>query len=164
MDEQKITIVDLPAQYVLGLRERGKYQEKIPDMMKRLFGYLMANNIECTGAPVFVCHETMEEAEAAMKTGNADIEIAVPVPDGVSGNEEQGVKAYTLEGGNFAKTTHKGPYEECGPAYEGLFKWIAENGKAVSGPTREVYLNDPLEVKPEEILTEIYAPIGGEKE
>ncbi|WP_305791978.1 GyrI-like domain-containing protein [Methanococcoides sp. AM1] len=29
----------------------------------------------------------------------------------------------------------------------------------ITGPTREVYLNDPAEVSPEEILTEIYAPV-----
>ena len=58
-----------------------------------------------------------------------------------------------------AKTVHKGPYEECGPTYENLFKWIGENGKKITGPTREVYLNDPREVPKEEILTEIYAPI-----
>ncbi|MDD3248518.1 MAG: GyrI-like domain-containing protein [Methanosarcina sp.] len=29
----------------------------------------------------------------------------------------------------------------------------------IFGPVREVYLNDPREVPPEEILTEIYAPL-----
>lgn len=38
-----------------------------------------------------------------------------------------------------------------------MFSWIAENGKMISGPVREVYLNDPREVNPDEILTEIYA-------
>jgi AraC family transcriptional regulator len=30
----------------------------------------------------------------------------------------------------------------------------------VAGPTREVYLNDPKEVPPDELLTEIYAPVA----
>jgi AraC family transcriptional regulator len=58
-----------------------------------------------------------------------------------------------------AKTHHKGPYEECGPTYEKLFAWLAANGKKIVGPTRELYLNDPHEVPPEEILTEIFAPV-----
>lgn len=37
-----------------------------------------------------------------------------------------------------------------------IFYWIAENGKIISCPVREVYLNDPREVHPDEILTEIY--------
>jgi effector-binding domain-containing protein len=43
--------------------------------------------------------------------------------------------------------------------YENLFKWIEKNGKIITGPTREVYINDPNEVGIEETLTEIYAPI-----
>ena len=58
-----------------------------------------------------------------------------------------------------ARIVHKGPYEECGPTYEKLFAWIKENNKKIVGPTREVYLNDPKDVSPEEILTEILAPI-----
>jgi len=30
----------------------------------------------------------------------------------------------------------------------------------VTGPIREIYYNNPQEVKPEEILTEILAPVG----
>jgi effector-binding domain-containing protein len=54
---------------------------------------------------------------------------------------------------------HKGPYEECINAYEELFSWVAEKGEKIVGPIREVYFNDPWEVPPEEILTEIYAPL-----
>ena len=35
-----------------------------------------------------------------------------------------------------------------------------QQGKMITGPTREVYLNDPHEVEEEDILTEIYAPIA----
>ena len=30
----------------------------------------------------------------------------------------------------------------------------------MAGPTREVYLNDPFEIPKEELITEIYVPIG----
>jgi AraC family transcriptional regulator len=36
---------------------------------------------------------------------------------------------------------------------------LEEKHKKLVGPTREIYLNDPGEVPPEEILTDIYAPI-----
>ena len=51
------------------------------------------------------------------------------------------------------------PYEKSAPTYKKLFEWIAANHTKVAGPTWEVYLNDPRKVSPEEILTEIYAPI-----
>ena len=59
-----------------------------------------------------------------------------------------------------AKITHKGSYEAMKPVYERLFAWIEKSGKRLSGPIREAYLNDPREVRPEEIITVIYAPIS----
>ena len=59
-----------------------------------------------------------------------------------------------------AKIVHRGPYEECEPTYDRLFAWIARNGMSITGPIREAYLNDPREVPQEEILTEIYVPVG----
>jgi len=32
-------------------------------------------------------------------------------------------------------------------------------GKRIAGPVRELYLNDPREVQPDEILTEMYASL-----
>jgi effector-binding domain-containing protein len=58
-----------------------------------------------------------------------------------------------------AKIVHKRPHQECEPTYEKLFAWIEESGRRLVGPTREVYLNGPQEVPPEELLTEVYAPI-----
>ena len=40
-----------------------------------------------------------------------------------------------------------------------MIKAHLEKGLTITGPTREIYLNDPMEVPPEEILTEIYAPV-----
>jgi effector-binding domain-containing protein len=57
-------------------------------------------------------------------------------------------------------TVHKGPYESCEPTYLKLFAWIETKGLLISGPIREVYPNDPRVVKPEEIITEIFIPVG----
>jgi len=58
-----------------------------------------------------------------------------------------------------AKIMHKGPYQEETATYEKLFAWLEKNNKAVMGPMREIYLNDPHEVAQEELLVEIYVPI-----
>ena len=110
------------------------------------------------GPPIFICHEvTAEEAIEADKKKNADLEVAIPILQKVDGNDK--IKSYELPGGKMAKIVHKGPYQECNPTYEKLYKWLEEKGKRIVGPTREVYLNDPNEVPLEEILTEVYAPI-----
>ncbi|MDY6965061.1 MAG: GyrI-like domain-containing protein [Halobacteriota archaeon] len=152
-----ISIVEVEPQLVLGMRKRGKYEE-IAVLMSKIFPFAIQKGIQIQGPPIFVCHEMgAEEAMKADSEGNADVEVAVPISGKAEETDE--IKCYELPGGRMAKTVHKGPYEDCGPTYERLFTWLKDNGKKIMGPMREVYLNDPNEVPPEEILTEIYAPI-----
>ena len=58
-----------------------------------------------------------------------------------------------------ACVTHRGPYAEISPAYHVLAGWIEENGREAGGAPREVYLNDPRTVAPEDLLTEVQFPI-----
>jgi AraC family transcriptional regulator len=153
----EITIAEVEPHLVLVIRKRGRYEE-IATMIPKVCQFADEKGIQILGPPIFVCHEmTHEEAMKANEEGNADVEIAVPVSEKIEGTDE--IKCYELSGGKMAKIIHKGPYEDCGPTYDRLFAWLEENGKKIVAPIREVYLNDPREVPPEEILTEIHAPI-----
>jgi len=155
MDE--ITIVDLPSQKVLGITKKGRYT-LIPELLMKVYEYAVAKKIAIAGAPVFLCHETSPEAvKEANEKGTAAIGIAWPVAGEAKGNRT--IKAYELPGGKMARIVHRGPYETCEPTYLKLFAWIGEKGLTITGPIREVYLNDPRMVKPEEIATEIYVPV-----
>lgn len=155
---EEVTVVEMPSQRVIGMRKKGKYQQ-VGKMIRGLFLYAMAVGAKPLGPPVFVCHEAgTDEAAKANAEGTADLEVVIPVEDEVEDTAE--VKCYELPGGTMAKVLHKGPYGKCMAAYEKLFGWIAANGKNIAGPTREIYLNDPRQTPPEELLTEIYAPIG----
>ena len=159
MDDKTInvTVVEVNPQIVLGTQRKGAYKE-IAALIPEVCGYAAKNNITIAGPPIFVCHETsFEEAMEADKNNSAIVEIAVPISEKVADSGE--IKCYELPGGKMAKITHNGPYEQCGPTYEKLYAWLGENGKKIVGPTREVYMNDPREVAPEEIITDIYAPI-----
>ncbi len=157
MDE--ITIVDVPNQKVMGMRKKGRYKELIPGMLQQLFPHILKYGDDvCCGAPMFICHEkSVEEVMEADKMGTADVEVAVPISKDIEEAEE--MKIYELPGGKMAKIIHKGPYDGMDKTYEKLYNWIFQNGKSITGPTREVYINDPNEVGMEETLTEIYAPI-----
>ena len=155
----EVTIVELSPQLVLGMRKTGAYRE-IPVMLPRICEFAFSKNIQITGYPVFLLHETsVEKAQKADEEENADIEVAFPISEFVEITGDEEIRVYELPGGKMAKIVHKGSYEECTLSYEKLFSWITENGKRIAGPVREVYLNDPREVPPEEILTEIYAPL-----
>lgn len=66
-----------------------------------------------------------------------------------------------LEKGRYAVLTYKGPYEELERAYDYFFgEWFPQSGEtAQSAFIYESYLNNPQEVPPSELLTEICVPL-----
>ena len=153
----EVNITDVKPQLVVGMRKRGTYAE-IGPMIATVCQFAAGSGAGIVGRPTFVCHETPKQAMKANEESNADVEVVIPVARKVTGTDR--VTCYELPGGQMAMIVHKGPYEQCAPTYKTLFAWIAENHKKVVGPTREVYLNDPHKIPPEEILTEIYAPVA----
>lgn len=147
----EITIKEIQDLTVAGIRRTGKYCIDIPLMIHHLFAYLGQNRIEPQGPPIFICHDEEYREE------DADIEIIISVNEIKDTDPE--VKHYNLPGGLFASTIHKGPYEEVGPSFANLFVWIEANGYKPVGPSREVYLSDPAEQKPEDYITEIMIPV-----
>lgn len=153
----EVELVEVEPQRVIGMRRRGPYSQ-IGEMLGELAQYAVSSGVQLAGPPVYLSHEmSEEEAMAANEAGNADIEVTFPVIGQVEGTDK--ITVYELPGGTMAKTLHRGPYDTCTQTYRELFAWLEENGKQVTGPIREVYLNDPGEVEPKDILTEIYAPV-----
>lgn len=68
----------------------------------------------------------------------------------------------TLQGGSYAILHYKGPYTAIKSAYDYLFgEWLPNSGKEpADAPCFEVYLNNPAETPPEELLTEIHLPLA----
>jgi len=156
-DLPAIAIVDVQPMDVLGTEKSGTYA-LIPELLMKVVNYMMENNIPITAPPLFICHETSPECvKEANEKGTARVEIAWPVTVPSSGSGD--IRRYTLSGGRMVHTVHKGPYETCEPTYLRVFAWIQDHGLTINGPIREVYPNDPREVPPEEILTEIYIPV-----
>jgi AraC family transcriptional regulator len=71
------------------------------------------------------------------------------------------VGAQEVGGGEFAITTHRGPYDTLGDTYARLFgEWLPQSGREPRPvPSFEVYLNNPRTTPPEGLLTDIYVPL-----
>ncbi len=67
----------------------------------------------------------------------------------------------TIGGGEYAVTTHHGPYDKLAETYAKLYgQWIPRNGRTPrSAPCFEIYLNDPESTEPAELLTDIHVPL-----
>ena len=66
-----------------------------------------------------------------------------------------------IPGGDYAVTTHSGPYQKLGQTYAALLgQWLPRSGRQLrSTPCFDIYLNDPQSTAPEDLLTDIYAPL-----
>lgn len=86
-------------------------------------------------------------------------DACMTVPESVQGGD--GVEVTELAAGEFATTIHQGPMERLKFTYAALCgQWIPEHKREpVHGPSIEIYLNDPNQVKPEEILIEVQVPV-----
>ena len=54
---------------------------------------------------------------------------------------------------------YKGPYGEAAKIYQSIIEYAMKNDYQITGPVKEIYLNNPLEVSEDELLTEVQFPI-----
>jgi len=90
---------------------------------------------------------------------NIRYDACVAVDEKFKPEGEIGVQ--TLKGGTFACTTHYGPYENFNRTYSELLgQWLPRSNRRVkSDPTRELYLNDPENTEPEDLVTDIFVAL-----
>jgi effector-binding domain-containing protein len=123
--------------------------EELPNAIGKAYGqeygFIQDNNLEPIEFP-YAAYFNMDMADL-------DVEIGVVISTPSEGNEN--VKGGIINEGEYLTIVHVGPYEECGPSYEDLEKWVRLNGREHTGVYYEFYHNDPKEVKPEEIMTTI---------
>jgi effector-binding domain-containing protein len=146
----QIEIRELPTQRVATIRERVP-MARIGAAMGEGFGEVAraaeAVGVTLVGMPFAIYHEMGPE--------DVDLEIGFPVAGEVDAGR---VHTASLEGGRAACAVHTGPYEEVASAYDALSRWVQLHGERVSGPWRELYLNEPGEgVVPQ---TEVQMPIA----
>jgi len=150
----EIDISDVQPQRIAAVRFNTNL-ERIAKDIQAGFGTLIRGlgraGVAAAGAPLIVYHDIID------RENDGDVELCVPVAAAFEADGD--VYGRELEGGAMATTVHQGPYEQIGPAYQTIMSWIAENGREIAGPPREIYLNDPREVAPEKLLTRIEFPV-----
>jgi len=105
-----------------------------------------------------LCHDDPEVTPPS----RARYDACVSVDERFSPTGEIGVQM--LAGGEYAVTTHFGPYDKLGRTYTRLLgQWLPRSGRQLrSCPCFEVYLNDPQGTDPKDLLTDIYAPLAAQ--
>lgn len=150
----EVEIKELPAQPVVSIRAKVRMDELADFFGKafsKLFPYVASVGEAPVGPPIATYH-------SAPTPEGIDVEVCVPIGEAVGGSGE--IRSSVLPAGTFASTLHAGPYEEFARTYGLLQVWMGENGYALAGPSREVYIVGMGQVDdPSGYLTEILFPV-----
>ena len=117
--------------------------------------YLLFDELRAAGrdvvSPVFCMNDDSASEEHIVV--HACVRVVAPAP------ELPQARVVDMPGGEFGAVMHDGPYEELGLAYHALYAWAQEHGHEPRGLVREIYVNDPANVRPEALQTEVLLPL-----
>ena len=148
----EVTVSKTKPMTVAFLSMKGPYT-LIGEAFGKLYGWIGEKGLIPAGPPSGVYFNSLDQVPAEELVW----ELRCPIIGDValSGPDEQGLGAKTVEEVEVAYTLHKGPFNQVGPVYGALVAWITGNGYEIAGPSEEVYLSDPGSTPPGELLTEV---------
>ena len=116
----------------------------------KIYHAVVSSGVEPAGMPLARYYDFGET--------ETTFECAIPVPEPFTGDGE--VEPSTVGGGEAAFALHVGPYDKLGETWSEIMAWLAEQGRLPSGPTWEIYVDDPQETDPDKMKTELYVPLA----
>ncbi|WP_244629519.1 AraC family transcriptional regulator [Martelella limonii] len=151
-----VEIRDFPERLVAGVPHRGSYME-----VDKAFGDAVGK-MAAAGAlrPEMAMIGIYYSDPGLTEEKNLKSFAGLVVPEGFALPDE--LELRHLPGGRYAVLRHKGPYAELHKAYRWFYgSYLPENRyEPADAPPSEVYLNNPREVSPRDLLTEICIPIN----
>ena len=150
----EIHTVDVEPMRVLGLEHHGAYQN-----IGRTFGLLYAHqdSLGDRHAPLVAIyyddpHQVPEEKLRAV--------AGVVAKSDVKTKDDEITEAQ-IPGGKYAMTSFVGDYSKLGKAWEEFYGSIFGSGlKTKADLCFERYINTPADTAPNELITELYAPLA----
>jgi AraC family transcriptional regulator len=102
-----------------------------------------------------ICHDDPDVTPAR----KVRYDVCVSVDEGFAPEGEVGVQV--IPGGDHATLTHYGPYRRIGESYARLLGgWLPRSGRDLRPlPCFETYLNSPESTDPEDLVTDLHAPL-----
>lgn len=150
-----VTIREEAPLRLIAMAHRGPYTD-IGGAFDRLQAWATARDLlEPTTRYFGLYHDDPKTVPAAQLRSDACITVGSDV------KPEDGLRVAEAPGGRVAVLRFRGPYAELEAAYEWLYgTWLPQSGEEpADAPVREEYLNDPRQVPPPELLTDIMVPL-----
>ena len=157
------TIRTLPDQLVLCATERGMVNKHMSAAAQKAFGRLQA------GAAALGLMPNIRGAlgispDSPKAPADPDMRfVAAFVIDGVRPNlnAQLGLTWDTIVAGRWAVFRHVGPYETLWKSWQSIYgQWLPGSGHSLRpAAPLERYENEPTDVPPEQLITDIHVPI-----
>ncbi|QPC93438.1 GyrI-like domain-containing protein [Mesorhizobium sp. INR15] len=150
-----VSLRKLPEMHLVGVAHSGSYMQ-IGKAFEQLFGTLYARGQGNPGMRMIGVYLDDPDIVATDKlrsyacvAADAGLSLAAPL------------ESKEIDGGDYAVLRHKGPYAEMHKAYAWLYgEWLPKSGRRLRETVMfEEYLNNPRDVPPTELLTEINLPL-----
>lgn len=151
----QVDIVTLETAPIAFLKHTGPYDD-IGPLFERIIGWAVVNGHMVPDALVLGRYYDDPESVPADRLRS---EACVSVSDAAA--VEDGIETGTLRGGTYAKTRFKGPYTDLKQVYDFIYgAWLPHSGRETEdAPCIEVYINNPGDTRPDDLLTDIYVPL-----
>lgn len=151
-----VAIRNLQPQTVAYISMRGPYT-KVQQAFGTLFGWLGQKGLVPAGPPSGAFFNAPGQVSEEQLLWELRCPLDGDMP--AAGPDDKGLGIKRVEAAQVAATMHKGPFDKVGATWDALAKWIGANGYQIVGPGIEIYLSDPGQTKPEDLLTEVAFPV-----
>lgn len=145
IEKMDIKLVETMDTNIVSVRENIAIRD-FDKLFAKLINLMEQTGAACAGGLLAIYHSPEFDPE------ETDLELGFPVTAASDHTR-------TLKGETCAAAVHKGEYSKLHETYSRLGAWVDSRGYSIFAPPYEIYLNDPREVPPDQLLTEVYFPI-----
>lgn len=129
-----------------------KIAQAMGDAFGEVFGFIGQAGITPLSQPITVYHgmdpETLRFQAGVFVTAEDAAKATAPVQAG------------ELPAGDAMSTVHVGPYDNLNQSHGALWKHMEAEGIPGAMPVWEIYIDDPADIDPAKLRTEIYRAVG----
>ena len=153
-DRIEISVKEMGACRVASIKGSGTYEE-VGKVLMDLFRWVLERRAKVVSYPMVLYPDGIED----IYSEGVEFEACIPIDPEmkISGGSGVKIKDYPAVSVVFAK--QKGPASEVEGVHDEILEWADANGYRVAGPSRELFLTNPMEFSEEELLTEIQIPV-----
>ncbi len=156
MDTLEVNIVHRDPERVMFMRHVGPY-DQVGNTWQALMGFAASKRMFGTMArPLAIVHDDPDV------TSPDKLRYDVCLVVGENFRPEGQIGVQEIAGGDYAVGLHKGPYDQLGKTYAAVLgQWLPAHDRTPAlKPCLEVYLNNPQDTPPADLLTEVHVPLA----